>query len=746
MTDVKSEVDNNFYRFSSKGSVGFGKPGLPQLLMQPTNIFIPNKIKNIVVKPILSKRYVMDKQLFPMQKIQPFSKMQYDFIYNKTFYREKDAMLESQYSINGIGYSRGYPILSIFLFPINYIPQKNEILIYEKFLITVEMDEYSSMDINHFKRDKPSDIVYVNSLIENNIEKERFAKTDKPMGYSGGICNSADTYEWVLITNESLNNTEGKYNWSDLLTHRSEQSNLNTTVVTTGRIDTCQDYWNSTDKFNDSAAHIREFCKDAYQDWGTEYILIGGTWYSDSKIVPYRIFYDGRVDNESQDHYPCDMYYSHLDGNWSRDSWGWGGKSGDQRDFYAELNIARVPVYNATHISNFVEKTICYDTCDDVSFLNRTAFFGGNMGWTSTSAEYMEEIRNGTVGVDGFTTWNAENPDWKFDISQREYYDWGASVPSDFQTIMNADDVCFINHIGHGSVTGSLNMNSGQMNSISNTKLMFLYTQECSSGDWGGSKIPTATTWILNSNDTKMFGSIQNTGYGWGDSVSTDGPNHKGHENFWHYLFNEDFDNWTVGKAFTFGKDEMGFVCAGYEHYAWHGGWYGTHLFADPALKLKLTNEADPITTREFSVSHETRFDADWLNISIYAENASKVIINITDSENSITNRSVMNNSGFYYWHNTSIWGKKGDSTIYMYIYNLNHTNKTVVEDIYFYPSSDPNTDRCVDAFDLTFVKSNNWSGSGDIRFCISDINADGTVDAYDLTYIKSISWNWDDE
>jgi len=56
-------------------------------------------------------------------------------------------------------------------------------------------------------------------------------------------------------------------------------------------------------EFNDTAAHIRNFIKDAYQNWGIEYVLLGGDGdsadvggESGNDIIPCRGFY-GFVDN-----------------------------------------------------------------------------------------------------------------------------------------------------------------------------------------------------------------------------------------------------------------------------------------------------------------------------------------------------------------------------------------------------------------------------------------------------------------
>ena len=66
---------------------------------------------------------------------------------------------------------------------------------------------------------------------------------------------------------------------------QKENDGYNVSKITIEDILSCPDYWNLTDPmFNDSAAIIREFCRDAYSDWNTNYILLAG----DNTTIPAR--------------------------------------------------------------------------------------------------------------------------------------------------------------------------------------------------------------------------------------------------------------------------------------------------------------------------------------------------------------------------------------------------------------------------------------------------------------------------
>jgi len=110
------------------------------------------------------------------------------------------------------------------------------------------------------------------------------------------------------------------------------------TLVTVQDIVECAAYWNTTpgSKFNDTQAIIREFCKDAYQDWDISYVLIGG----DGEWIPPRMMSDRDIGYPDIIDSPSDIYWSNLDFTFNCDNdlfWGEYGDSGF--DLYAELFI-----------------------------------------------------------------------------------------------------------------------------------------------------------------------------------------------------------------------------------------------------------------------------------------------------------------------------------------------------------------------------------------------------------------------
>ena len=153
--------------------------------------------------------------------------------------------------------------------------------------IELEEDDY----VNQFYRNNPEDEEWVENLVYNPETSGSYAPMDLPnFEYANGLCDPGDDYDYVIITTTQnglgdwVTTGATPYNWTSLMNKHTTDDGLNCTLVTMENITACSDYWNDTALFNDTPAKIREFCKDAYQDWGASYIFIGG----DDEWIPAR--------------------------------------------------------------------------------------------------------------------------------------------------------------------------------------------------------------------------------------------------------------------------------------------------------------------------------------------------------------------------------------------------------------------------------------------------------------------------
>jgi hypothetical protein len=291
----------------------------------------------------------------------------------------------------------------------------------------------------------------------------------------------------------------------------------------------------------------------------------------------------------------CDLYFSNLDGDWyySADSI-WGGGKGGTHDKLSELYVGRITAYNDTMVSNAVSKIIWYENTTHFEYwLRNCTFAGANLGWTSTSKQYMEELRLGTGYYSenvGFEEWNENHTGYLLNTTNRWYDadgEWGY-----FENSIIRDNSSVINQLGHGTISSPFSLSG--WDDIPNTKPFFGYSQACTCGRFHAG-YSGCEQLICRFPERNAFALVLNTGYGYGDELSTQGPNQHQQKLFWDYFFNSSNDtqaNWQLGKAHFYSKDKMSeFIDS--EDRVWTYAWYSTNFFGDPATTYKIFNESE---------------------------------------------------------------------------------------------------------------------------------------------------------
>ncbi len=119
---------------------------------------------------------------------------------------------------------------------------------------------------------------------------------------------------------------------------------------------------------------IRRFIKDAYLQWGTTHVLLGG----DTDVIPprygYTTFFSGN-------YIPTDLYYSDVDGNWNADgdslfgeAFQDSGNLGDGVNLIPDVFVGRAPITSVTQAQTFVDKTLQYSRTPLGDYENKGIF------------------------------------------------------------------------------------------------------------------------------------------------------------------------------------------------------------------------------------------------------------------------------------------------------------------------------------------------------------------------------------
>jgi len=114
---------------------------------------------------------------------------------------------------------------------------------------------------------------------------------------------------------------------------------------------------------------IRFYIRDAWQKWGTRYVLLGG----DTRQVPARFAYTTYYYGGTS--IPTDMYYACLDGSWNADNDNlWGEMPSDAPDLYAEVYTGRLTTESVAEVNQMIDKIESYEIPTYTSSVDRALF------------------------------------------------------------------------------------------------------------------------------------------------------------------------------------------------------------------------------------------------------------------------------------------------------------------------------------------------------------------------------------
>jgi len=712
--------EGTYTKISMKNCLSFSEPGEPSLPTYPVKILLPpncelSKIDVSYTSKINVKSDVKEKPIAPQQL--PI-KIGFDdtqvFTMNEKTYQSSKLIKNELFSSVKIDSCRGYDILSLSLNPVNYNPGEGKIFYYPELEISIKYKEENS--VNSYFRSNFDDEQWIRNLVINPEQTTSYSTLSTPIfEYENGLCNESENYDYVIITttqnnlNDWSTNTTLHYNWTSLMDKHNEDYGFDCTLVTIQDIINCTDYWNDTALFNDTPAKIREFCRDAYLDWDTSYILIGG----DDELIPAR-----EMDYSYESDVDSDIYWSNLDKTFNNDQDTWWGEEGDTGfDLYAELFIGRIPCDEPQDVSNWLNKSFTYSNSNNISYLENAGFYGGDTGWNTEGDDFLEfSAINGTLNwtgpnpgnhgqypnwlgfLYGFQTWNQKHPNMPFNLSEK----WTADNPNPgwqggnsnsaiagFRNAINNNQVTLISGNAHANEDMSLDVASADWEANYHNTLPFLiYDYGCHCGDMDAAEDGVLHSMLFHSDTELAFACIYNTGFGWGSYSDTNSSSALLQKLFWDYFFDIENNsgsrtNWTLGKAMAYSKDAMA-PTINWTYIGAPGSWrsviQGCLLFGDPAQMIRapyisqvngtisLTNEQP---TNQ-SITEDIGYIA--LSVNVYDSNGDQM--NISFFTNASGNWSLIgsNNSRYNGTYN-QVYEFNNYST--RYFWSVNVTDST---------------------------------------------------------------------
>lgn len=343
----------------------------------------------------------------------------HDAVYGSAaLYPEQPVVLERT-----AGY-RGYNLVDVRVTPFAYQPKSGKVTFYPD--ITVNL----TYDTNAGGR------VIGDNLVRTEQVAERLVLNyDQAASWKLSLIGTRGLHDFVIITLQTLvDAVQPLVDWENAKGRTVE-------VVTT-------DWISNNYSGYDLAAKMRAFLRDKYpaEQWGIEDVLLVGD-YDD---VPMRRC----AQNLGYGSPETDFYYAELSlpdsESWDDDGDHQYGENGDDIDFYAEVNVGRIPYSNAATVTSICDKSEAYEQNTDPSFKKNMLLLGGYFWADTDNAELMEFKTDPTLHE-----WMA---DWTLTRMYEQNSGYYSSFPCDQEllhsNVMNVwpnGTFAFVNWAGHGS-------------------------------------------------------------------------------------------------------------------------------------------------------------------------------------------------------------------------------------------------------------------------------------------------------
>lgn len=394
----------------------------------------------------------------------------------------------------------GVTIASVASYPVTYYPKTRKILYHKQFSVIVhtKLDTEYQGDIRvRLQR------IYEDGILEENPEMlNRYTDGALSGRYQNKLCNPADEFTYVAITNKEIIEATTSPNFNDLILHRKSmgfsckvQDIAEVLSVYSGR---------------DNPEKLRNFIKDAYNNWNTKYVLLGG----DINIIPLRTVQAsavGEVDNV-----PTDLPYQCL----NQSSW--------NNDYEGELYIGRISAENPEEFSNIVYKILRYE--NDYS---SSAYLKNVLG----VGEKLNE--NGDYGKSCMLK---VNQSFTSSFSHQGLYDKDSEwSESELINKLNTNTFGIVNHLGHSNYDYVMKLLSGVTffpETFTNSNPFFVYSQGCIPGAFDRNCIGEQFTTSYKYGGS--WGLVFNSRYGlYQPGNVLQGPSQHLHVSFWDACFKQ---------------------------------------------------------------------------------------------------------------------------------------------------------------------------------------------------------------
>ncbi len=373
---VVLDAQRGYTRIALEGGRVVGTPGDPEIPVRVLSFVIPAdmRVSGVRVSGVAPETLERRCTLYPVQSEVPTGEPAPAWVDPvEAIYGSSDVYPAEECVVLGEGFLAGYRIATVAVHPLRWRPSTGELFLTRELSVEIDLEPAPDRPLTRGRITESADRLYreiVAGIVANpeDLDGVRGGVNVEVVGGSFGFSPrhtpslDGSPVEYVIITSDEL--APYFQPFADGKTARG----IPTVIKTLSWIDA--NYPGGADQ----AERIRFFIQDAYESWGTAYVLLGG----DTGVVPVRLAYTRYYGGA---YIPCDLYYTDLDGNWNWDgderygeAYGGDTAPGDSVDLYADVCLGRAPVSNIVEVGNFISKCEAYERTPVPHFTDRNLY------------------------------------------------------------------------------------------------------------------------------------------------------------------------------------------------------------------------------------------------------------------------------------------------------------------------------------------------------------------------------------
>jgi hypothetical protein len=338
--------------------------GEPQLPVKLLHVALPpgSKVEGVEVTRVESQTLPDEYRIFPTQPPQILSLADKPIPFVPPKLRVYSLMQEYpgrlvEYAKSG--FLGGYQLAGILVYPVQYMPSPKKVKFYSHIEFKIRYSSGGKTPLPVMKRSDVGNELYQEIMNRAVLNLKDASLRLRAEGISLSLLPPGD-YEYVIITDTIFVFTfQALADWKT-------QKGIPSIVVSTNWIYAHYSGY-------DNAEKVRNFIKDAYQNWGTIWVLLGG----DTNYVPARIAW--AMDCEAG-YYPdendirCDLYFSDLDGSWDANGNHIYGEVEDSIDMYPDVFVGRASCNTVVKAQALVNKFLTYEKSPPTDYQTKMLF------------------------------------------------------------------------------------------------------------------------------------------------------------------------------------------------------------------------------------------------------------------------------------------------------------------------------------------------------------------------------------